>query len=138
MNSNIVQPDLRPRLEDNGRLLTASEVAYDPRFFERSAEILERAGLTMVEFLQASSPMADAYQRFYQAANERRLTHDGDPILAAHIEATAADKTERGWKVRKLKSSQHIDACVAAVLATARARLQRTNNSPQIHWLPWP
>jgi excisionase family DNA binding protein len=27
MNNNIVQPDLRPRLEDNGRLLTASEVA---------------------------------------------------------------------------------------------------------------
>src|SRR5207248_3994317 len=28
------------------------EVAYDPRYFERSAEILEHSGLTMVEFLQ--------------------------------------------------------------------------------------
>jgi phage terminase large subunit-like protein len=112
------------------------EVAYDPRFFERSAEILERAGLTMVEFLQASSPMADAYQRFYQAANEKRLTHDGDPIFAAHIEATAADLGERGWKVRKLKSGHHIDACVAAVLAHARAQLNaNTNKSPQIFWL---
>jgi len=114
------------------------EVAYDPRFFERSAQLLGRQGLTMIEFQQASAPMADAYQAFYQAATEHQLTHDGDPILAAHIDATAADKTERGWKVRKLKSSQHIDACVAAVLATARARLHRPNNSPQIHWLKWP
>jgi phage terminase large subunit-like protein len=111
------------------------EVAYDPRFFERSAEILERAGLTMVEFLQASAPMADAYQRFYQAATEHTLTHDGDPIFAAHVEATAADKSERGWKIRKLKSSQHIDACVAAVLAHARAQLHTNDTAPQIFWL---
>jgi phage terminase large subunit-like protein len=123
-------------IKDLNKRYRVREVAYDPRFFERSAEILERSGVTMVEFLQASAPMADAYQRFYQAANERRLTHDGDPIFAAHIEATAADKSERGWKVRKLKSSHHIDACVAAVLAHARAQLNtNTNNSPQIFWM---
>jgi phage terminase large subunit-like protein len=110
------------------------EVAYDPRFFDRSAEILSAAGLTMVEFLQASAPMSSAYQAFYQAAREHTLTHDGDEILAAHVEATAADKTERGWKVRKLKSSQHIDACVAAVLALARARTHG-RGGPQIFWL---
>jgi phage terminase large subunit-like protein len=114
------------------------EVAYDPRFFERSAQLLAAQGLTMVEFLQASAPMADAYQAFYQAATEHQLTHNGDTIFAAHIEATAADKTERGWKVRKLKSSQHIDACVAAVLASARARLHQPEPGPQIHWLEWP
>ena len=65
------------------RRYRVSEVAYDPRFFERSAEILERAGLTMVEFLQASSPMADAYQRFYQAANEKRLTSTLNVSLSA-------------------------------------------------------
>jgi phage terminase large subunit-like protein len=133
MQLELVEGHLR-NLKQRYRL---REVAYDPRFFERSAQLLSSQGLTMIEFLQASAPMADAYQDFYQAATQHQLTHDGDPILAAHIEATAADKTERGWKVRKLKSSQHIDACVAAVLATARARLHRPNNSPQIHWLPW-
>jgi phage terminase large subunit-like protein len=112
------------------------EVAYDPRFFERSAEILEHAGVTMVEFLQASAPMADAYQAFYQAAHEHELSHDGDPIFAAHIDATAADKSERGWRVRKLKSSHHIDATVAAVLAHARAHLTTdTSKTPQIFWM---
>ena len=122
-------------IKDLHRRYRVREVAYDPRFFERSAEILERAGLTVVEFLQASAPMADAYQRFYQAAHEHRLTHDGDPIFAAHVEATAADKSERGWKICKLKSSQHIDACVAAVLAHGRAQLHTTNVLPQIFWV---
>ena len=112
------------------------EVAYDPRYFARSAEILEEAGLAMVEFLQASGPMADAYQRFYQEALEGKLTHDGDPVFAAHVEATAADKSERGWKVRKLKSSQQIDALVAAVLAVARARVTRKKYLPPgIFWM---
>jgi hypothetical protein len=43
-------------------------------------------------------------------------------ILAAHIEAAAAERTQHGRKVRKLKSNQQDDACVAAVLAHARAR----------------
>jgi phage terminase large subunit-like protein len=134
MQLELVEDHLR----DLKRRYQLREVAYDPRFFERSAQLLSRQGLTMIEFLQASAPMADAYQAFYQAATEHQLTHDGDPIFAAHIEATAADKTERGRKVRKLKSSQHIDACVAAVLASARAQLQRPNSGPQIHWLQWP
>ena len=111
------------------------EVAYDPRFFNRSAELLEHEGLTLVEFAQNSTVMADAYQSFYQLALEGLLCHNGDPIFAAHIEATAAEKAERGWKVRKLKSSQRIDATVAAVLAVARAQHHPDNSPPQIFWL---
>jgi phage terminase large subunit-like protein len=110
------------------------EVAYDPRFFQRSAELLEADGLTMVEFLQASGPMADAYQGFYQLACEGQLCHNGDPVLAAHIEATTARKTERGWKLSKL-NGRHIDATVACVLAVARARHQPPPRSPQIYWM---
>jgi phage terminase large subunit-like protein len=117
------------------------QIAYDPRFFDRSAEILADCGFTMVEFLQASAPMRDAVQRFYQLALEGKLTHNGDPILSQHIEATAAVKSERGWKLLKLKSSQRIDATVAAVLAVAHARHHKPGDDlPQIYWLdlgPW-
>jgi phage terminase large subunit-like protein len=78
--------------------------------------------------------MGDAYQSFYQLAREGKLTHDGDPILAAHIEATAAYKTSRGWKIDKLKNSQRIDATVAAVLAVARAQHHQNDGPPQIFW----
>ena len=40
--------------------------------------------------------------------------------------ATAAEKTDRGWKIRKIRQSQRIDATVAAVIASWRAEQQAT------------
>ena len=111
------------------------EVAYDPRFFDRSAELLEKNGLTTVEFLQASGPLADACQRFYQLAVQGQLAHSGNDVLAAHIDATAARPSERGWKISKLKSRLAIDATVAAVMAVARADINADGRPPQIFWL---
>ena len=93
-----------------------TRIVYDERFFNRSAEVLSDEGLTLVDLAQGSSMMADAYQGFYQAAVERRLSHDGG-VLSQHVRGCAAEMTERGFKVRKLRQSQKIDACVAAVMA---------------------
>ena len=109
-------------------------VAYDPRYFNRSAELLEKRGLKLVEYLANSAPMRNAYQHFYQLAAEGVLAHNGDPILSAHINATAAEKTETGWRIRKLKSSARIDATVAAVLASDRVQHQKT--TAKIYWMP--
>jgi phage terminase large subunit-like protein len=109
------------------------EVAYDPHFFHRSAELLNKHGVTTAEYLPASGPMRDAYQAFYQYSREGKLTHNGDKILAAHIDATAATKTQHGWKIHKLKNAR-IDATVAAVLAVARARHHKTSQ-PNVFWI---
>lgn len=102
------------------------EVAYDPRFFEKSAQDLSDEGFVVVEFPQNGAPMADAYQAFYDSIGEGTTLHDGDPVFAAHVAACVAQLTDRGWKVRKLKSTeggpgQRIDALVAAVMSRARA-----------------
>jgi phage terminase large subunit-like protein len=118
------------------RRFKVREVAYDPRFFERSAELLERSGLTLVEFLQASGPLADAYQRFYQLAVTGQIAHDGDEVLAAHMEAAAARPSERGWRISKLKSRLVIDAAVAGAMAVARADVNGALKPvPRIDWL---
>jgi phage terminase large subunit-like protein len=113
------------QIEDHIRALArrflVRELVYDPRFFERSAQSLSDEGLTVAPFEQSSKLMGDACQLFYRAARQGMLAHDGDPVLAAHVEATAAEQTERGWRIRKLRSSQKIDACVASVMAHARA-----------------
>jgi phage terminase large subunit-like protein len=108
------------------------EVAYDARFFERSAQTLSDAGLLMVQLFQSSCLMADAYQTFYMSCREGIVAHDGDPVLAAHIENTVADRTERGWRVRKLRSSARIDACVAAATAVWRAAVARERPRPSV------
>ena len=123
-------------IRELGRRYRVCEVAYDPTFFARSAQTLKDERFTLVEFLPAGQPMADAYQAFYQACMERTITHDGDPVLAAQVAAAAARRTERGWKLYKLKASQPFDACVAAVLAHARVCAQaRRRRIPQIFWM---
>jgi phage terminase large subunit-like protein len=93
------------------------EVLYDKRYFERSAEDLSDAGLTMVVLEQNSAPMADAYQDWFAGCMEGKVVHGGDKVLTAHVMATAAQKTDRGWRVSKIKQSHKIDGCVASVMA---------------------
>lgn len=93
-----------------------ASVAYDERFFNRSAEVLSDEGLQMDELKQGGTAMGDAYQGFFQAAVERRLAHEGG-VLSKHVLGCSAELTERGWKVRKLRQSQKIDAAVAAAMA---------------------
>lgn len=111
-------------LEDHIRFLGQKyevvEVAYDPRFFERSAQALAEE-FVVVQMSQNSGPMYDAYQSFYQGIEEARLHHDGDGILNSHLFATAAQKTDRGWKISKIRSSHRIDAVPASAMAFYRA-----------------
>lgn len=102
-------------------------VIYDPRFFEGEAERLDEDGFVVQTLEQASKDMAVAYQDFYRGCREGWLEHDGDPILAAHVAACGAELTERGWKIRKLKSSQKIDGAVASVIALYGAMRQEAN-----------
>lgn len=127
MSLSIVEDHIRHLAER----FQVREVVYDRRFFERSAEILSDEGLMLVELEQSSSRMADAYQGFYQDVLDGNVAHPGDPVFTAHVMATAAEKTDRGWKVRKMRQSQRIDATVAAVMACYRAR------STSSVWVGW-
>lgn len=104
------------------------EVAYDPRFFERSAQLLA-GDLVMVPMHQQSGPMADAYQEWYASILERRLVHSGQAVLTAHVMATAAQQTERGWRVSKIRQNQRIDALVASAIAVYRAVMHSQHGS---------
>lgn len=135
VDGNVQIDEIEAFIQRLARRFKVREIAYDPHFFVGSAQRLEKQGHTVVEYLQASRPMAEAYQLFYQLALEGKLAHNGDPILTAHIENTAAHKTERGWKLSKLKN-HHIDATIAAVLATARAHTHQ-DRRPNVHFVEW-
>lgn len=99
------------------------EVAYDPRFFERSAQMLSEQGLVVVPVFQSSANMADALQGWYAAVMEGRVVHSGDPVLSTHVLSTSATKTDRGWKVSKIRQSARIDACVSSAMAYYRCEV---------------
>ena len=96
---------------------TVYPFVYDPRYFTRSAELLEEAGFTCAPMWQNQPVQLEAVQRFYDLVHEGRLVHNGNKVLEAHVQATAAEKLERGWRLSKLRSGRAIDACVAAIMA---------------------
>ena len=100
-------------------------LVYDPRFFEDTATRLSKRGVRVAPMQQGSADMYDATQHFYSDVRERRvLTAEdaGGDVLERHVQATAAVKTERGYKLSKLRSSRPIDATVAVVMEHALAR----------------
>lgn len=67
--------------------------------------------------------MAPATMRLYADVMEHRLTHDGNPRLAAHIGNAVAVSTPQGDVITKEKKSspKKIDLAVAAIVARDRA-----------------
>ena len=107
-------------IEDHLRGLNAQyrlRVAYDTRFFERSAALLDREGLLLAELAQNSQAMADAYEEWWQAVLAGRVAHPANPVLTSHVLETAAERTDRGWRVSKMRQHRKIDAHVAAIMA---------------------
>jgi phage terminase large subunit-like protein len=99
------------------------EIACDPFRWQRSMEVLENKGLPVVSFPQSPQRMIKACARFYDAVAEKKIVHDGDPLLARHIGNTAVKLTPAGPHIKKENpnSPRKIDAAVAAILAHDRA-----------------
>ena len=99
------------------------EIACDPFRWARSMEVLENQGLPVVAFPQSPQRMIKASAIFFDAVAEKRLQHDGDPLLTRHIGNTATKLTPAGPHIKKENpnSPRKIDAAVAAILAVDRA-----------------
>jgi len=113
-------------IRDAASTYNVSGCFYDPRFFERSAQLLDHDdGIVMVMMAQNSAVMADAYQAWYAMMSEGNIVHAGDsPEFASHVLGTSAEMTDRGWKISKIRQRQRIDALVAAAMASYGAMLQ--------------
>lgn len=105
---------------------TVTEAAYDPRYLERTAELLDvrlpEAAIVAVE--PQSRMMREALQSFYRVVSEGRLRHTGDPVLRAHLANTVVDRGGQGDEIRRLRKAdprRPIDAVVAMALAVWRA-----------------
>jgi phage terminase large subunit-like protein len=97
------------------------EFAFDPAYFERSAQVLLDEGLRMVEFPQSPARMVPACQAAYELIAAALVVHDGDPTLTDHVLSAAQRESDRGWTLSKGRTKRKIDACIALVMALARA-----------------
>jgi phage terminase large subunit-like protein len=98
------------------------EVVGDPNYFGGELARLGKRFLTAPIYPQ-SKEMREYVQRFYRDVNGRQIIHDGDRVLAEHVEAIAGEKTGDGyWAIRKLHEADAMDGGTATIMSNGRAR----------------
>jgi phage terminase large subunit-like protein len=108
-------------IRELGREFTVQEFAYDPAFFQRSAEAMSDEGFTMVEFSQSTARMVPACGTLYEMIVNQKIAHNGDPVFADQVLSAAQRSTDMGWRLSKGKSKRKIDAAIALAMAVDRA-----------------
>jgi phage terminase large subunit-like protein len=109
------------------------EFAYDPAYFQRSAEQLIDDGLPMVEYPQNRGRMIPACGNAYELIVNKRVVHDGSPTFVDQVLSAAQRLTDEGWRLSKGKSKRKIDAAIALVIALDRATLvNRQSTMPNV------
>ncbi|NBT49543.1 MAG: terminase large subunit, partial [Actinobacteria bacterium] len=100
------------------------EIAFDPFRWQRSMQVLMDFGLPVVEWPSTSARrMIPATQKVFDSVTEASLTHDGNPLLARHIDNCVLKVDNLGARIVKESraSNRRIDAAVAFVIAYDRA-----------------
>jgi phage terminase large subunit-like protein len=108
-------------LRELAQRFDVQEIAFDPAFFQRSAEMLAEDGFPMVEFPQSPQRMIPACGNLYELIVNRKLAHDGSPVFSDQVLSAAQRMKDNGWTLSKGKSKRKIDAVIALAMATDRA-----------------
>ena len=118
-DGTIDYEDVEAEILDGFTRWKVAGAAYDPRYFERSTDILKRRIPQKIEAVDPQSKdHREALAALYGFASEGVLRHAGDPVIRAHVEAVIGDfDADYGWKVRKKKQTARIDAVIAIALA---------------------
>lgn len=108
-------------LHQTGNLV---EMAYDPAFFERSAQALADEGVKMVEFPQAPARMVPACGHAYELIVAGSVVHDDDAVSSAQVTAAVPKASGEGWRLSKGRTKAKIDSSIALVMAIDRATVR--------------
>jgi phage terminase large subunit-like protein len=109
-----------------------AEVRFDPRFLERSMEVLaERLPSSAVAPVEPYSNVhRQALAALERAVLEGTLRHSGDPAVSQQVLAAASDRFDNGdvRRLRKLDRTRPIDAAVALALAVQGATIEQPSS----------
>lgn len=110
-------------------------VVYDPRFFELPARALEDEGILVIQFDQSPQRMAPACGLAFELILNRKIVHDGDEELSAHVRAAVKRVQDRGFTLSKGKSRRQIDAAIALCMgAWVLHEVQPEPIEPLVAW----
>ena len=104
-------------------------IAYDRYGARDTAQQLQDAGLTVVEFGQGYVSMSPAAKRFEHLIYEQRLVHDGSPVLRWNIECCEIASDLAG-NIKPVHPERHRettrnDLVIACVMATGMSTISK-------------
>ena len=111
------------------------EIACDPYRWTRTMQVLAEEGYPIVEYPSTNARrMIPACQKFYDAVVDKKIIHDGNPLLARHLSNAVVKIDQLGPRIVKENraSQRRIDAAVAVVLAFDRATVTRIEAEPLV------
>ncbi|MGD8150955.1 terminase large subunit domain-containing protein [Ornithinimicrobium sp. Y1694] len=106
------------------------EIVADPFRWTRTLQALEAERLPVVEFPHSPSRLTAATGDLYSAAVNGRMSHSGDPRLAAHVAAAAIREDARGIRLDKAsrsRTARKIDLAACLVMGHSRATWRATH-----------
>ena len=125
--------DVEDTLRQVCRDYNVIEVVADPHLWEQTLTRLSNDGLPVIEFPQRDERMVRATESLYQAVVNGSMTHDGEEILARHMQNARTKQTTMGIRLTKAtpKSPLKIDLAVAAVMAFGTATMIKAPVAPK-------
>ena len=108
------------------------EIIADPFRWTRTLQALEAERLPVVEFPHSPSRLTAATTDLYSAAVNGRMSHSGNPKLAAHVGAAVIVEDARGMRLSKVSRSRtapKIDLAACLVMAHSRATWRATRKT---------
>ncbi|AOP55058.1 terminase TerL endonuclease subunit [Brevibacterium aurantiacum] len=105
------------------------EIIADPFRWTRTLQVLQSESLPVVEFPHSPTRLTAATGDVYSAAVAGKMTHSGEPKLAAHVAAAVVTEGDRGMRLAKASRSRQarkIDLAACLVMAHSRATWRAT------------
>jgi len=124
--------DVEQKIRDACKRWHVVEIIADPFRWTRTLQALEAERLPVVEFPHSPSRLTAATTDLYSAAVNGRMTHSGDPRLAAHVGAAVISEDARGMRLAKASRSRNarkIDLAACLVMAHSRATWRATRTT---------
>jgi phage terminase large subunit-like protein len=115
---------IRAKIKELGLRFRIKEIAVDRwNSTHLVNQLVEHDGFSVVGFGQGFATMSPATKDFEALALQRKIRHDGNPVLKWCIGNVVVESDAAGnLKPSKRKSSEKIDLAVSTIMAIARAR----------------
>jgi phage terminase large subunit-like protein len=124
---------MRESIKEDAARFSITDVAYDPWQALQLASELDADGVPVIEYRPSVANFSPAMKEIDALVRQKRLHHDGNPVLAWCVSCTRVREDEKGNiypRKDKADPRQKIDLVVALIMALGRQMTVDATDAP--------